>query len=129
MAIFMSEDLFVRQCAPTLAGLKTGSLFSCSFKNENEMKESVRSINRRLRDKGLRFIPMRFCGTSALLYLYRPEKLKSDLCSPRAKDILGVYGTRTSLRKNAFPAFAESFPHTRIFRTKSVCFSAIRRKM
>ncbi len=57
MAIFMSEDLFVRQCAATLAGLKTGSLFSCRFKNENEMKESVRSINRRLRDKGLRFIP------------------------------------------------------------------------
>ena len=105
----MSEDLFVRQCAPTLAGLKTGNLFSCSFKNENEMKESVRKINRRLRDKGLRFIPLRFCGTSALLYLYRPEKLKSDLCSPHAKDILGVYG----------------YPHE----SADKCVSCLRRKL
>ncbi len=105
----MSEDLFVRQCAPTLAGLKTGNLFSCSFKNENEMKESVRTINRRLRDKGLRFIPLRFCGTSALLYLYRPEKLKSDLCTPHAKEILGVYG----------------YPHE----SAEKCVSCLRRKL
>ena len=27
----MSEELVVRQCAPTLAGIKTGSLFSLSL--------------------------------------------------------------------------------------------------
>ena len=25
----MSEEMVVRQCAPTLAGIKTGSLFPC----------------------------------------------------------------------------------------------------
>lgn len=105
----MSEDLFIRQCAPTLAGLKTGNLFSCEFKNENEMKETVRNINRRLRDKGLCFIPMRFCGTSALLYLYRPEKLKDDLCSLHAKEILGGCG----------------YPHG----SAEKCVSCLRRKL
>ncbi len=105
----MSEDLFVRQCAPTLAGLKTGNLFSCSFKNENEMKESVRSINRCLRDKGLRFIPMKFRGTGALLYLYRPDKLKTDLSSSHAKEILSAYG----------------YPHE----SAEKCVSCLRRKL
>ena len=34
----MSEDLIVRHCAPTLAGLKTGNMFSASFADEKELK-------------------------------------------------------------------------------------------
>ena len=26
----MSEDLLIRHCSPTLAGIKTGNLFSCA---------------------------------------------------------------------------------------------------
>lgn len=88
----MSEDLFVRHCAPTLAGLKTGNLFTCRFDSKNEMNDSVRNVNRRLKDKGLRFIPMRYNGKTALLYLYRPEKLKADFTHAGAKNLLTDFG-------------------------------------
>jgi hypothetical protein len=42
----MSEDLFVRHCAPTLAGLKTGNLFTCEFESEYEMQDSFVIIRR-----------------------------------------------------------------------------------
>lgn len=38
----MSEEMLVRHCAPTLAGLKTGNLFSCEFEDEEAMRFSLR---------------------------------------------------------------------------------------
>ena len=35
----MSEDIIVRHCSPTLAGMKTGNMFSCPFADEDEMKK------------------------------------------------------------------------------------------
>ena len=35
----MSEDIVVRQCAPTLAGLKTGSLFPCPYESKQTLME------------------------------------------------------------------------------------------
>ena len=49
----MSEELMVRQCAPTLAGIKTGSLFPCPCTSREELLCQVRSLNRRLSPKGL----------------------------------------------------------------------------
>lgn len=48
----MSEEMFVRQCAPTLAGVKTGSLFSCPYDTREGMTEDVRRLNRVLVPKG-----------------------------------------------------------------------------
>lgn len=33
----MSEEVIVKYCSPTLAGIKTGSLFSCSYDSKNEV--------------------------------------------------------------------------------------------
>lgn len=41
----MSEEIFIRHCSPTLAGIKTANLFSCRFVDENEMRDSIRSLN------------------------------------------------------------------------------------
>mgnify|MGYP006974616406 CR=1 FL=1 len=48
----MSEEMIVRHCSPTLAGLKTGSLFGCFFTDANEMRESIRAWNKILVNKG-----------------------------------------------------------------------------
>ena len=34
----MTEKLLVRHCAPTLAAIKTGNIFSCVFEDAEEMK-------------------------------------------------------------------------------------------
>ena len=37
----MSEELMVRQCAPTLAGIKTGSLFPCPCTSRDSFQFST----------------------------------------------------------------------------------------
>ena len=84
----MSEEMVVRQCAPTLAGIKTGSLFPCPCTDRDALLDEVRQLNRRLSPKGLCLLPLRFTEGSALLYLYRPATLRRDLSDDLARRLL-----------------------------------------
>lgn len=96
----MSEDLIVRHCAPTLAGLKTGNMFRASFADEGEFDAELERLILILTDKGLRITPLRIdcqvncgkCGIRALMYIYRPGQLQSDLDEEEAKAILSAFG-------------------------------------
>lgn len=88
----MSEELIVRHCAPTLANLKTGSLFVCPITDRPSFFSSLRSLNELLVPKGLRALPLRIREYSALVYLYRPSRLKKDLEDPAAIKILQNHG-------------------------------------
>lgn len=90
----MSEELFIRQCAPTLAGIKTGSLFPCPCGDQELLMDEIRQMNRLLVPKGLCLLPIRCGGEHALLYLYRPAELRRDLQSGVARDILRQAGYR-----------------------------------
>ena len=68
----MNEAYLIRHCAPTLAGLKTGSLFTCPYESREDLLESVRQLNSQLRPKGLRLLPLRFSDSKALIYLSVP---------------------------------------------------------
>ncbi len=43
----MSEELVVEQCSPTMAGLKTGNLFSCPAEDTRTLWQSIRRLNQR----------------------------------------------------------------------------------
>lgn len=88
----MSEDYLVRHCAPTLAGLKTGNLFTCPCNDPQALRQAVRRINRRLLHKGLRVLPLHFSEKKALIYAYRPGKLSLDLQDSQAAQILSECG-------------------------------------
>lgn len=75
----MIEEMFVRHCSPTLAGIKTANLFSCCFTNKKEMKESICKLNQTLVKKGIRVLPLRYQENHALIYVYRPSRLVRDL--------------------------------------------------
>ena len=49
----MSEEILIRQAAPTLAGIKTGSLFPCPCDDREELLADIRRLNRLLAPKGL----------------------------------------------------------------------------
>ena len=49
----MSEDYLIRNCAPTLAGIKTANLFSCPCPDRAELVASLCRLNGRLCRKGL----------------------------------------------------------------------------
>lgn len=74
----MSEEILIRQGAPTLAGIKTGSLFPCPCENRENLLADIRRLNRLLVPKGLCLLPIRFLEGQALLYLYRPAELRRD---------------------------------------------------
>lgn len=87
----MQEELIVQLCSPTLAGLKTGSLFSCPYQTEQELMEEVRHLNRRLSPKGIRVLVMRV-RRRALIYVYRPSSLKKDLADESVAGLLKDFG-------------------------------------
>lgn len=88
----MSDELIVMHCSPTLAGMKTGSVFTCEHNGKKELTESFRRINKRLVCKGLRAIPLRVSEKKALIYFYRPRLLKRDLSQKQAREILTEQG-------------------------------------
>jgi len=96
----MSEEYLVWQAAPTLAGLKTGSLFPCKYESYEAIKSEICAMNRTLSQKGLRLIPLRRNEKQVLLYLYRPERLRADLSSPEAVDILRKKGLSAAAKKS-----------------------------
>ncbi len=92
----LSDETVIRCCAPTLARIKTGSLFNCSFASQAEMVEAMIYLNRELRGKGVRAIPLRWQGGKCLIYLYRPPMLERDLRQPRAVAMLRECGYRST---------------------------------
>ncbi len=88
----MSEELIIEHCSPTLAGIKTGSMFSVRVTEDTDINMEVTELNRMLRGKGLRVIPLKKTGKYALIYLYRPDHLKKDLNDPLALSILKERG-------------------------------------
>ena len=88
----MSEELLVRHCSPTLAGMKTGSIFNCSYADDAQMRDSLRRFNRLLRKKGLRILPLRYRNHRALIYVYRPSQLSRDLRRDSARKVRLPYG-------------------------------------
>lgn len=73
------ERLMVEYCSPTLAGLKTGSLFNYISVHNDELETELEFWNKELSPLGVTIRVMRRNPNGALVYLYRPEKLKSDL--------------------------------------------------
>lgn len=88
----MSTELLIRCCAPTLAGMKTGSMYSCPCADRKTLLRELQGMNRLLSPKGLCILPLRFDEGRALLYLFRPGELERDLRCPVARRILEEAG-------------------------------------
>lgn len=84
----MSEEMLIKYCSPTLAGMKTASLFNCDIKSKDILRDTLRSFNRRFCVKGLRIVPLKIREKSALIYVYRPCRLKKDLSDTLSREML-----------------------------------------
>lgn len=88
----MSEELIIRHCSPTLAGLKTGNIFNCMYTSADALRKELRHLNRIFVKKGLRIVPLRAGAGTALIYVYRPARLREDLSRTSALALLKQYG-------------------------------------
>lgn len=88
----MPEELLVRYCAPTLAGLKTGSLFSYRFNERKLFLRRLREWNTVLRPRGVSVLPLRWAEDWALVYVVRPAALRADLSRGETRALLCAAG-------------------------------------
>ena len=87
----MLRNELIEYCAPTLAGIKTGNIFTIRDYTD-DITDQIRELNRILTPKGLRLIPIKKTEKIMILYLYRPDLLTIDLKKPEAKRILKTKG-------------------------------------
>lgn len=114
------ERELIRHCSPTLASLKTASLFTLEFADRpepNELNAALREWNIRLSDKGVAMIALRETTNRALIYVFRKDRLQRELCCPRVGKFLknngydgASVGTALSTLR-AHLAASEKFPH------------------
>ncbi len=113
----MSEELLVRHCSPTLAGLKTGNLFNCKFESKAELIAAIEYMNNMLNSKGVYVYLLKLWGDRALIYVFRPNKLKADLSRESSKKLLVKAGYRGNNIKEYLEYLSErickceEFPH------------------
>ena len=86
------EETVIRMAAPTLAGIKTGSLFPYYYERREALGSEMGRLNRLLISRGLRLVLLRLTDRSALLYLFRPSELEQDLRDSTACELLSCAG-------------------------------------
>ena len=94
------EGVLVRQCAPTLAGLKPGSIFCFKHPSLEISRQKVRQWNERLAPLGLtvQIFLERPGSNSVIVYVYRRSHLERLLTSPAYQEFLQNTGyTETAL--------------------------------
>ncbi|MDD6919616.1 MAG: DUF3793 family protein [Eubacteriales bacterium] len=88
----MPEELIIEQCAPTLAGIKTANLFPFRYTDRKVLFEKIREFNKSLSNKGIKMIPVKVKDGFALIYMYRPKMLETDLSNELAIKVLNSFG-------------------------------------
>ena len=110
----MFEESLVRNCSPTLAGLKTGNLFRYIYGNK-DMDEIERCADE-LRKKDISITIMRGDGEFYLVYIYRKKLLHDDLRKEGVGDFLSGIGydptdTDAAIERLRERMDDEEFPH------------------
>ena len=88
----MGDQLLISLCSPTLAGIKTGNLFTVDIEDRESFCKEVRDFNYRFAGKGLRMIPVKYYEKRVLIYLYRPDFLKRDFANEEVCRVLKEKG-------------------------------------
>ena len=90
------EKRLIEHCAPTLAGMKSASLFNYFHKGEQIVREELLEINDLLNDKGVYADVLIWREKSALIYVYREKMLEKELKQPGVLELLERYGYENS---------------------------------
>ncbi len=88
----ISERLLIEHCSLTLSSLKTASLFTVKYLSMDSLHYEIKFWNHKFLDKGIKMVLLKAGDSSALIYLYREDMLKSDFADLNAKEILSEYG-------------------------------------
>ena len=85
------DKSLVTHCAPTLASLKTGSLFTVLHLPEESLCQQIDHWNFRLKGKGVYLTVLRRGRNGTLLYVFRPQRLTADLAAAAAEGYTALH--------------------------------------
>ncbi|MGP1570469.1 MAG: DUF3793 family protein [Eubacteriales bacterium] len=105
----MCEEILIRHCSPTLAGIKTANLVSVAYETYDELCLELKKFNTKFARKGLRALAFRYKDGRALVYIYRPAKLERDLSGSEAGSLLALCGYDQTKPKRCVKMLAEKF--------------------
>lgn len=113
----MFERYLIEYCSPTLASLKTASLFSLKFTDDAELLENLRIWNENFVDKGVMLMLLQKSENRGLVYVCRKRQLLRDLERPGVARFLETQGYDATDAKGALEILQSrlgqscSFPH------------------
>ncbi len=113
----MLEKCLIDYCAPTLACLKTGSLFNFPVRDSQNVQDEIRKLNGELWQKGVYLVELGRSGGRVLIYVFRSAFLERDLKRPDVQRFLAAYGYAGMSMAQALVhlkrrlAVCDSFPH------------------
>ena len=105
------ENLIIKHCAPTLAGIKTANLVNCKRTDIDLISLDT------LRAKGVETAVLAENDGSILLYVYRRNMLENDLISSDTRELLREFGYNVTDADSAIDRLRERikespcFPH------------------
>ena len=118
------EKEIISYCAPTLAGMKCGSLFRYYCKKEQGIKD-IRDVNYKLNVKGIYIVPLKWEEEAVLIYVFRCRMLIEMLESENNNNLLELiksYGPKivviTDGSRGASFYDGTSFYHQKIVKEK-----------
>ncbi len=88
----MLEKYLVKYCSPTLASLKSGSLFNYRCPENADLEQTISEWNSALMPRGISICLLRRTDAAALIYVYRRSALEDTLCDPEIQSFLDHYG-------------------------------------
>lgn len=113
----MIEQYLIEHCAPTLAAMKSASLFTQAYHSEQELQFYVEMWNLQLKEKNVVMRVLRKRDHTALLYVYRETLLKKDIAKYGVSSFLTSYGYQKMEVVDVLAhlkyrlAICETFPH------------------
>lgn len=111
------DQYLVKHCAPTLASLKSANLFNVSLKYGENPEEWTERWNREFSEKGVSVRILRRREKSALIYVYRKNRVEADLRREGVEEILKECGYAGTSAEEALDHLerrigqCEEFPH------------------
>lgn len=91
----MLEKALVAHCSPTLAGLKSASMFNYSFTSKQYLYEQLEACRKTLHSKGVSLHVLKLHDDWALLYVYRKQMVQDELRKKDVFNFLSTYGYET----------------------------------
>ena len=82
----------IEHCAPTLAGMKSASLFNCFYTDKELVREELTEVNNLLNSRGVYVEALLWKEKSVLIYTFRLSHLQSELERPGVRELLAEYG-------------------------------------